>query len=153
MRDEAGKLTKAFRHICWDGCMFSNETMMKQQTWNDILAAMVAVRDAHGWNETQRIEAKPAEQPRQASVRTLAKPAAKKPAKKPARKAPGPKALAKGGKKAAKQPARKAASLKSVRKPKRPVKKAVAVKVAKGKTSKTPPRKPARKGAKPKARR
>jgi hypothetical protein len=23
--------------------------MMKQQTWNDILAAMIKVRDAHGW--------------------------------------------------------------------------------------------------------
>ena len=50
MRDESGQVTKAFRHICWDGCMFSNETMMKQQTWNDILSAMIAVRDAHGWN-------------------------------------------------------------------------------------------------------
>jgi hypothetical protein len=49
LRDDAGKLTKAFQHICWDGCMFSNETMMKQQTWNDILAAMIKVRDAHGW--------------------------------------------------------------------------------------------------------
>ena len=31
--------------------MFPNDTMMKPQTWNDILAAMVAVRDAHGWKE------------------------------------------------------------------------------------------------------
>jgi hypothetical protein len=31
--------------------MFSNETMMKPQTWNEILAAMVSVRDAHGWKE------------------------------------------------------------------------------------------------------
>ena len=53
LRDEKGKLTKAFRHICWDGCMFSNETMMNQQTWNDILAAMIAVRDAHGWSEKE----------------------------------------------------------------------------------------------------
>jgi sugar phosphate isomerase/epimerase len=51
LRDEQGNLTKAFRHICWDGCMFSNDTMMKQQTWNDILSAMIAVRDAHGWRE------------------------------------------------------------------------------------------------------
>jgi hypothetical protein len=29
--------------------MFSNETMMKRETWNEILAAMVTVRDAHGW--------------------------------------------------------------------------------------------------------
>jgi hypothetical protein len=29
--------------------MFPNEVMMKQQTWNDILGAMIKVRDAHGW--------------------------------------------------------------------------------------------------------
>jgi sugar phosphate isomerase/epimerase len=51
LRDEKGQLTKKFRHICWDGCMFSNETMMKPQTWNDILASMIAVRDQHGWRE------------------------------------------------------------------------------------------------------
>lgn len=51
MRDAYGNLLKKYRHICWDGCMFSNETMMKPQTWNDILQAMVAVRDAHGWYE------------------------------------------------------------------------------------------------------
>jgi hypothetical protein len=49
LRDGQGSLTKAMRHICWDGCMFPNAEMMKQQTWNDILAAMVKVRDAHGW--------------------------------------------------------------------------------------------------------
>jgi sugar phosphate isomerase/epimerase len=49
MRDDAGKVTKKFRHICWDGCMFPNETLHKQQTWNDILAAMVQVRENHGW--------------------------------------------------------------------------------------------------------
>jgi sugar phosphate isomerase/epimerase len=51
MRDSYGNPTRKFQHICWDGCMFPNETMMKPQTWNDILKAMVAVRDAHGWNE------------------------------------------------------------------------------------------------------
>jgi hypothetical protein len=50
MRDETGTPTKAFEHICWDGCMFPNEVMMKQQTWNDILRTMIAVRDAHGWD-------------------------------------------------------------------------------------------------------
>ena len=49
MRDGNGELTKAFRHICWDGCMFPNSEMMKQQTWNDILAAMIKVRKKHGW--------------------------------------------------------------------------------------------------------
>ncbi len=51
LRDEAGNVTRKFRHICWDGCMFPNEVMRKPQTWNDILAAMVAVRDRHGWSE------------------------------------------------------------------------------------------------------
>ncbi|MFD1144506.1 sugar phosphate isomerase/epimerase family protein [Larkinella insperata] len=51
LRDENGNLTKAFKHICWDGCMFPNEVMHKQQTWNDILAAMIKVREQHGWSE------------------------------------------------------------------------------------------------------
>jgi sugar phosphate isomerase/epimerase len=51
LRDEKGNLTKKMRHICWDGCMFSNEVMSKQQTWNDILKVMIAVRDQHGWRE------------------------------------------------------------------------------------------------------
>lgn len=51
LRDENGNLTKAFKHICWDGCMFPNEVMTKQQTWNDILAVMIKVREAHGWSE------------------------------------------------------------------------------------------------------
>lgn len=51
LRDENGTLTKAFRHICWDGCMFPNEVMTKQQTWNDILATMIKVRQLHGWYE------------------------------------------------------------------------------------------------------
>ena len=49
LRDDGDDLTKAFQHVCWDGCMFPNETMKKQQTWNDILAKMIKVRDAHGW--------------------------------------------------------------------------------------------------------
>lgn len=51
MRDENGNLTKAFSHICWDGCMFPNDVMHQQKTWNDILAVMIKVRDAHGWSE------------------------------------------------------------------------------------------------------
>ena len=50
LRDENGNLTKKFKHICWDGCMFPNEVMMKQQTWNDILATMIKVREMHGWS-------------------------------------------------------------------------------------------------------
>ena len=51
LRNESGELTKAFKHICWDGCMFPNAVMNNQQTWNDILAAMIKVRKAHGWVE------------------------------------------------------------------------------------------------------
>ena len=49
LRDENGDLTKAFEHICWDGCMFDNAVMEKQQTWNDILATLAKVREKHGW--------------------------------------------------------------------------------------------------------
>src|SRR5436853_1693888 len=38
MRDGYGNVTQKFRHICWDGCMFPNATMMKPETWNGILA-------------------------------------------------------------------------------------------------------------------
>ncbi len=31
--------------------MFPNAVMKKPETWNDILGAMIAVRDAHGWSE------------------------------------------------------------------------------------------------------
>ncbi len=51
LRDETGQPTKRIRHICWDGCMFSNEAMMKPETWNEILRTMLLVRDEHGWCE------------------------------------------------------------------------------------------------------
>lgn len=50
MRDSYGNPTKKYRHVCWDGCMFPNEMMFKPETWNKILGAMIAVREAHGWN-------------------------------------------------------------------------------------------------------
>ncbi len=50
MRDDNGQVTRAFRHICWDGCMFPNSVMLDPKTWNDVLRVMIAVRDAHGWN-------------------------------------------------------------------------------------------------------
>jgi sugar phosphate isomerase/epimerase len=50
LRDEQGQPTRAVRHICWDGCMFANETMMRQGTWEDILKLMIEVRNAHGWD-------------------------------------------------------------------------------------------------------
>jgi len=51
LRDETGKVTRKIRHICWDGCMFPNEVMTKPETWNNILASMIAVRNQHGWCE------------------------------------------------------------------------------------------------------
>ena len=51
LRDAKGQPTKAIRHLCWDGCMFPNAVMQKPETWNAVLAAMLAVRDAHGWQE------------------------------------------------------------------------------------------------------
>ena len=49
MRDESGTPTRAYEHICWDGCMFPNSVMLAQKTWNDILGTLIAVRAAHGW--------------------------------------------------------------------------------------------------------
>lgn len=51
LRNEKGELTKAFKHICWDGCMFPNAVMQQQKTWNDILGTMIKVREQHGWAE------------------------------------------------------------------------------------------------------
>jgi sugar phosphate isomerase/epimerase len=51
MRNAQGQVTRAFRHVCWDGCMFPNDVMKQPRTWNAILATMLAVRDAHGWRE------------------------------------------------------------------------------------------------------
>ena len=50
MRDDRGKVTRAFSHICWDGCMFPNAVMTDPKTWNDVLKTMIAVREAHGWD-------------------------------------------------------------------------------------------------------
>jgi len=50
LRGADGEPTKAIKHICWDGCMFPNDEMMKASTWNDILGAMIKARDAHGWS-------------------------------------------------------------------------------------------------------
>lgn len=41
--------SRGIRHICWDGCMFPNDMLEKQETWNTILATMIKVREAHGW--------------------------------------------------------------------------------------------------------
>jgi hypothetical protein len=50
MRDDDGNVTRAFAHICWDGCMFPNAVMLKPQTWNDVLRVMIDLRNAHGWD-------------------------------------------------------------------------------------------------------
>lgn len=50
MRNPDGQPTRAYQHICWDGCMFPNTTMMAPDTWRNVLATLIAVRDAHGWD-------------------------------------------------------------------------------------------------------
>jgi sugar phosphate isomerase/epimerase len=50
MRNEAGEPSRAFQHICWDGCMFPNEVMQRPDTWREILSTMIGVQNAHGWN-------------------------------------------------------------------------------------------------------
>ncbi len=45
-----GASGRGIKHICWDGCMFPNAMLEEQQTWNTILAAMLKVREAHGWS-------------------------------------------------------------------------------------------------------
>lgn len=49
LRDEHGDVLKTIPHICWDGCMFSNEVMHQPETWNSILKSMLEVQAAHGW--------------------------------------------------------------------------------------------------------
>jgi len=142
MRDANGNLTKAFRHVCWDGCMFPNATMMQMQTWNDILSAMVAVRDAHGWIENGQAEKtetgrarRPAEPEEPITVRRAVKPVkkAKKPAKKAA-KAKSPKAKpSKAKAKAPKAKARKAKKVAPKAKTKKPMGKKSAAKKGKAK--------------------
>ena len=118
LHGEDGRLTNAIRHICWDGCMFPNAVMMKQDTWNDILRAMIAVRDAHGWRE----EAKPTAQGKAQVVavqpRKAAKPARRKAAKAVSRK-PAQRAIKKPTPKAKSKASRAKAGLKAeLRKPK-----------------------------------
>ena len=49
LREADGSPRTVLQHICWDGCMFPNAMLEKQETWNKILGAMIKVRDAHGW--------------------------------------------------------------------------------------------------------
>lgn len=41
-----GAADRGIQHICWDGCMFPNETLRNPDTWNVILKTMIEVRDA-----------------------------------------------------------------------------------------------------------
>ncbi|MCS7091451.1 MAG: hypothetical protein NZM03_12145 [Limisphaera sp.] len=50
LRDETGRVTRKCQHICWNGCMFPNELLLRPQTWNDVLAVLIQVRDNHGWH-------------------------------------------------------------------------------------------------------
>ena len=50
MRDANGVPTRAYEHICWDGCMFPNTTMLAAETWQNVLGTLLAVREAHGWD-------------------------------------------------------------------------------------------------------
>jgi sugar phosphate isomerase/epimerase len=56
LRNNDGQPTRAFAHICWDGCMFPNPVMLSPQIWNDVLRAMIAVRNAHGWDQPHSAE-------------------------------------------------------------------------------------------------
>jgi sugar phosphate isomerase/epimerase len=98
LHGEDGRLTKAIRHICWDGCMFPNAVMMKQETWNDILRVMIAVRDAHGWREEEAKPVAAAALPVSFEAAKSVRPAAGKKVKAP---------VSKSVKKVAKKPIRK----------------------------------------------
>lgn len=34
------------KHICWDGCMFPNDKLLDQETWNKVLTQLTATADA-----------------------------------------------------------------------------------------------------------
>jgi sugar phosphate isomerase/epimerase len=112
LHSEDGRLTKALRHICWDGCMFPNAVMMQPDTWNDILRAMIAVRDAHGWREEVAAPA-----PAPARVEVTARKTARRNKPAPVNKAPKKKTPKKPARKpAARRPAAKAKPAKTKRK-------------------------------------
>ena len=148
LRNEQGALTKAARHICWDGCMFPNSVMMNQQTWNDILAAMVSVREAHGWSEgaAKAAPTTPVQQP--AAAR---KPAGEVQSTRKVRTKPAPGTAAKSAVKAKPAPTAKAAPKSS--KSTKPAKSTKSAKAARQASAKVKAKaKPARKPkAKPKS--
>jgi hypothetical protein len=134
LRGEDGEPSKAFRHVCWDGCMFPNAVMMELNTWNDILAAMIDVRDAHGWAEAV---AQPAAQTSETIVEFVAESASEPASPKPVRAASQ-----------RRTPTR--AKAKSVRPPRAAKKARKSSKPAKAKRARTKPAKAKRRPAKAK---
>ena len=94
LRNEQGEPSRAFQHMCWDGCMFPNATMAEAGTWNDILQAMISVRQAHGWTGDEPAPAARRESRIEVKARKPAAPrkSVKKPVKKskPAKKKKAP---------------------------------------------------------------
>jgi hypothetical protein len=112
LRGEDGAPTRAFQHVCWDGCMFPNATMAKPGTWNDILRAMISVREEHGWTENPPAKASRRDAPIEISARKRStkraagkKRVAKAAARKATRRKVAPKRKPRAGK-----PARKVAA-------------------------------------------
>jgi hypothetical protein len=135
LHGEDGRLTKALRHVCWDGCMFPNAVMMKQETWNDILRAMIAVRDAHGWREEAEPAVQAATPPPALKPRKAAKPPRRKAAKAVSRK-PVKRVVKKATAKAKTKPVRAKAKFrktKAARKPSPKAKKPLRKRTAKRK--------------------
>ena len=45
--DENGNPRPEIKHLCWDGCMFPNAMLEKQETWNTILGVMLDINKAY----------------------------------------------------------------------------------------------------------
>jgi hypothetical protein len=115
---------RGLEHICWDGCMFKNEVMLRPDTWNEILAAMVQVRDAHGWADNSPTSSK-ADPTFRSGGRNTQKPSARRstPSRKRTQQQPTKpnsstykKTMSAKKAKAAKKPAKKAATKKAKKK-------------------------------------
>ncbi len=130
-----GRLTKAIRHICWDGCMFPNAVMMQPATWNDILRVMIAVRDAHGWREEAQSAVQAAAPPAEIKTRKVAKPLIAK-RRKAVRRKPVKKATRKPARKAKSKPVRAKLSVKATRRKTKTVRKAPSKRVTARKKAK-----------------
>ena len=113
LRDESGQQTKAFQHICWDGCMFPNAVMSEPGTWNDILRGMIAVRNAHGWNGEEEVPAPATARPLEIKTVSSAAKRPTKPRKAKARIKPRKKPTMSKRKVSRKSPRRKTKPLKS----------------------------------------